>query len=82
MCRANQESEPSLALPLKSRGDIGPETRKALQTCEEALLDGLRHGFFQFEITCEIIKGKKRRLLLKAGKSYCFIIPEGEIRST
>ncbi len=55
-------------------------------TLEEALLrlrevveDGLRHGFFDCTVTGETIGGKKRRLTIKAGKSYLYVIPEEDL---
>jgi hypothetical protein len=36
--------------------------------------DGLRHGHFSFTLTCEVIGGEQRRLILHAGKSYLFVI--------
>ena len=45
--------------------------------------DGLRHGFFEFTLTCEIVGQERRRLTLKAGKSYQFVLPPEEcIRRT
>ena len=41
--------------------------------------DGLRHGFFELSVQCEMVKGHKRRLIIKAGKHHQFTIPEGEI---
>jgi hypothetical protein len=41
--------------------------------------DGLRHGFFELSVTCEIVKGGKRGLTIKAGKNHRFTIPEEEI---
>lgn len=51
----------------------------ALSKLTEEVRDGLRHGFFQFEVTCEVMKGRKRRLTIKAGKSHQFIIGEEEL---
>ena len=41
--------------------------------------DGLRHGFFDLAVTCEMVNGKKRRLTIKAGKNHRFMIPQEEI---
>jgi len=38
--------------------------------------DGLRHGFFEFTLTCEVIAQERRHLTLHAGKSYQFVIPK------
>jgi hypothetical protein len=50
------------------------ELARALDHVRDQLLDGLRHGFFEFTITCEIVKDRKRRLIVRAGKSEQFTI--------
>ncbi len=52
----------------------------ALLHLQEVVLDGLRHGFFDYAITCELVKGNKRRLTIKAGKSHQFTIMEEDLR--
>ena len=51
----------------------------ALALLREIALDGLRHGFFDCLITCEIVNGRKRRLVIRAGKSHQFTIAEDEL---
>ena len=56
---------------------------RALQRVLAEIHDGLRHGFFEFTLTCEIIRHEQRRLTLRAGKSYHFVIPKEDcVRST
>ena len=55
------------------------QLHSVLNYIREQLLDGLRHGFFECTITCEIVKDRKRRLLVKAGKSEQFTIPADEL---
>jgi hypothetical protein len=55
------------------------QVRRALDYVRDQLVDGLRHGFFECTITCEIVKDRKRRLLVKAGKSEQFTIPADEL---
>jgi hypothetical protein len=43
------------------------------------LREGLRHGFFDYRIRGEIVSGRKRQLILEAGKSFKFTIPEDEL---
>jgi hypothetical protein len=57
----------------------GFELERALRRLETEVREGLQHGFFDFSISCEVIKDGKRRLTIKAGKSYQFVIPEHEI---
>lgn len=51
----------------------------ARECLEREILDGLRHGFFDLQIACEIVKGGKRGLTIKAGKNHRFTIPKEEI---
>lgn len=53
---------------------------EALAHLKLIVLDGLRHGFFDYTIACQIINGGKRQLVISAGKSHKFIIPEEELR--
>lgn len=51
----------------------------SLAHLQEIVLDGLRHGFFDCSISCELIQGRKRRLVIRAGKSHQFTITEDEL---
>ena len=51
----------------------------ALIQLREILEDGLRHGFFEVAVSGEIVKDKKRQLVIRAGKSHKFTIPEHEL---
>jgi hypothetical protein len=55
------------------------QVREALDRLEGLVLDGLKHGFFDYSITCEIGNGGKRHLVIGAGKSHKFTIPEDEV---
>ena len=52
---------------------------RALDHVRDQLIDGLRHGFFTFTITCELVKDRKRRLVVTTGKSEQFTIPADEV---
>lgn len=52
---------------------------EAMDRLSREVLEGLQHGFFEFELSGEIISGRKRRLTIKAGKSHQFTIPEEEL---
>lgn len=52
---------------------------EALRHIENVLTEGLRHGFFDCSIACEITNGGKRQLVIRAGKSHKFTIPEDEL---
>jgi hypothetical protein len=65
---------------------IEPDTSKikgvldeAIKKIDQEVREGVRHGFFQCEISCELIHSRKRRLTIKAGKSHQFVIEEEEL---
>jgi hypothetical protein len=66
------------APPLQNR-TYGRQLREALDRVEGLLVDGLRHGFFDCSIACEIGKDGRRELVIRAGKSHKFTIPEDEL---
>ena len=61
-----------------------PETASTIEQVRaqlwEIVEDGLRHGFFEFAVSCEIVKDRRRRLVIRAGKSHQFTIPEDDLR--
>jgi hypothetical protein len=63
------------ALPHAHRG----QAAAALAHLEQVVADGLRHGFFDFSITCRIVSGDKRQLVIRAGKFHQFTIPEDDL---
>jgi len=59
----------------------GRQIREALTRLEQVVLDGLQHGHFRCTISSAIGKGKRRELVIEAGKSHKFSIPEVELAS-
>jgi len=59
--------------------DGGPQFREAFDRLILFVLDGLRHGHFRCSISSGIGNGKKRELVIEAGKSHKFTIPEEEL---
>jgi hypothetical protein len=57
----------------------GPQFREALDCLVQVVLDGLRHGHFRCVIWSGIGKGNRRELVIEAGKSHKFTIPEDEL---
>jgi hypothetical protein len=57
----------------------GPQLREALDQIGQIVLDGLRHGHFRATISSGIGKGNRRDLVIEAGKSHKFTIPEEEL---
>ena len=60
-----------------SESSLGGRDR-ALSRIVAEIHDGLRHGFFEYVLSCEIVGQERRRLTLRAGKSYQFVIPKDE----
>jgi hypothetical protein len=55
------------------------QVREALDRLEVLVVDGLKHGFFDYSIACVVATGGKRQLVIRAGKSHKFTIPENEV---
>ena len=62
-------------------GSVDTECARAFKKLEEVVLEGLRHGFFEYSVKCEIQSAKKRRLVINAGVSHQFIIPLEELEA-
>lgn len=52
---------------------------RALGKLREIVLQGLEHGFFECTVIGEIVQEGKRRLLIKAGNSFQFVIAANEL---
>ena len=57
----------------------GGQVREALDRLRSLVVDGLKHGFFDYSISCQIVNGGKRQLVIRAGKSHKFTIPEDDL---
>lgn len=55
------------------------QVREALDRLEGLVVDGLKHGFFDYSIACEVANGGKRQLVIRAGNGHKFTIPEHEV---
>jgi len=55
------------------------QIRDLLQLLEELVLDGLQHGFFGYAIDGVIGPGGRRDVVIRAGKSHKFTIPEDDL---
>ncbi len=58
------------------------ECKRAIQKLEQLVRDGLRHGYFDCTVNIETIKAHKRRLVIKAGPSFKFVIPQEEAEAS
>jgi hypothetical protein len=65
----------------QNNGDsaCGPQAREALDRLTDVVLDGLYHGFFDYSISCDVGHKGKRQLVIRAGKSHKFTIPEDDL---
>ncbi|MBL8666330.1 MAG: hypothetical protein JNM48_02575 [Rhodospirillales bacterium] len=66
---------PDVSTSRPHRGQIA----EALAHLERIVVEGLKHGFFDYSIACEIGNGGKRHLVIRAGKFHKFTIPENEL---
>ena len=57
----------------------GPQFREALDRLLQVVFDGLRHGHFRCAISSTIGKSNRREILIEAGKSHRFTVPEDEL---
>jgi hypothetical protein len=57
----------------------GSQLSKALAQIKILVLDGVQHGFFEFSISCGIVSGGRREILIRGGKSHKFTIQEDEL---
>ena len=55
------------------------QIREAIDLLESLVVEGLKHGFFDYSIACEVANGGKRQQVIRAGKSHKFTIPEHEV---
>jgi hypothetical protein len=63
--------------PAVTMGGRDPALRRILAEIHA----GLRHGFFEYTLTCDVIGHGRRRLIFRAGKNYQFVIPADECQS-
>jgi hypothetical protein len=55
------------------------QVHSALKFIENLIVEGLKHGHFDYSITCQIGNGGRRLLVIRAGKSHKFSIMEPDI---
>jgi hypothetical protein len=53
--------------------------RAALELIEALLVEGIKHGHFDYSIACETGTNGRRLLIVKAGKSHKFSIMEPDV---
>jgi hypothetical protein len=70
---------PDINIPQNVSRDYSAMVRSALDLVEKLIVEGIKHGFFDYSITCETGIGGRRLLIVKAGKSHKFSIMEPDI---
>jgi hypothetical protein len=63
----------------RKRSDGTTELDVVLDHLESQVRDGLRHGFFEYQVTSDIVHGRKRRVVIDTGKKRQFTIREEEL---
>ena len=62
-----------------ARVTYGPQLQEALDQIGRIVLDGLNHGHFRATVSSAVGRGNRRELVIEAGKSHKFTIPEDEL---
>jgi hypothetical protein len=66
-------------IPPTASRDYSAPVRSALDLIESLLVEGIKHGHFDYSITCETGSSGRRLLIVKAGKSHKFSIMEPDV---
>ena len=71
MCEAN--------IPPNAMRNYSAPMRLALDFIENLVVEGIKHGHFDYSITCETGNGGRRLLIVKAAKSHKFSIMKPDV---
>ena len=52
---------------------VAGEAKEAAERLLAEVFDGIKHGFFNITVEGEIVRGEKRGVTIRAGKSYRFV---------
>jgi hypothetical protein len=55
-------------------GSVEGELQEACEHIARALIDGVRHGFYEMTVKVETMSSKKKSITIKGGKSYRFVV--------
>lgn len=67
------------AIPPRSPRTYSDPVCSALDLIEALLVEGIKHGHFDYAVTCEMGTNGRRLLIVKAGKSHKFSIMEPDV---
>lgn len=62
----------------EARGQ-SPQLEAALKRVLEEIRGGVAHGHFEITVSGDTVKAGDRRVVVKAGRSFQFVIPLAEI---
>jgi hypothetical protein len=65
---------PEITAPLTATSGYSDPVQSALDLLELLLVEGLKHGHFDYSVSCELGNNGRRLLIVKAGKSHRFTI--------
>jgi hypothetical protein len=77
---AGTNHDPNAHMPPRPN-DSDPALEGAIKRILSEVDAGLRHGYFEYTLSCELTSSGKRRLTLHAGKNYQFLIPADAFES-
>jgi hypothetical protein len=66
-------------VPLVPSRTYSDSVRSALNLVESLIVEGIKHGHFDYAVTCETGINGRRLLIVRAGKSHRFSILEADI---
>lgn len=70
---------PDSSITPRPPGAYSFTVRAALDLVEGLLVEGLKHGHFDYAVTCEMGTNGRRLLIVRAGKNHKFSIMEPEV---
>jgi hypothetical protein len=66
-------------IPLESSHTYSDQVQSALDLIESLVVEGIKHGHFDYAVSCEMGTNGRRLLIVKAGKSHKFSITEADV---
>jgi hypothetical protein len=68
-----------VAIPLEPSRIYSDQVRSALDLIESLVVEGIKHGHFDYAVSCEMGTNGRRLLIVKAGKSHKFSLTEADV---
>jgi hypothetical protein len=67
------------SMPSKTSDSYSDPVRSALALIEGLVVEGIKHGHFDYTLTCQLGSRGRRQVIVKAGKSHLFTIEPGDV---